>query len=97
MNDEVYFWHADKHRSFQQVEFIILGVSNWVCPTSHAQSAQNKKFPYLSNISRKAGGVKLIFCLQINTNVFYKLIVLLWVCVARHAQSTQNNKSAISL
>ena len=30
--------------------------------------------------------MKLIFCLQINTKVFYKLIVSLWVCVARHAQ-----------
>ena len=37
-----------------------------------------------------------VFCLQINTNIFYKLIVSLWVCVARHAQSTQNNKCTIS-
>ena len=42
-------------------------------------------------------GVKLIFCLQINTNVFYKLLLSLWVCLARHAQTTQNNKFAISL
>ena len=35
-------------------------------------------------------GVKLIFCLKMNTNIFYKLIVSLWICVARHAQSTQN-------
>ena len=41
--------------------------------------------------------MKLIFCLQINTKVFYKFIVSLWMCVARHAQSTQNNKFAISL
>ena len=41
--------------------------------------------------------MKFIFCLQINTNVFCKLIVSLWVCVARHAQSTQSNKFAISL
>ena len=41
--------------------------------------------------------MKLIFCLQINTKIFYKLIVLLWDCVARHAQSTQNNKFTTSL
>ena len=42
-------------------------------------------------------GLKLIFCLQIKTKVFCKLIVSLWVWVARHAQSTQNNKFTISL
>ena len=41
--------------------------------------------------------MKLNFCLQINTKVFYKAIISLWVCVTRHAQSTQNNKFAISL
>ena len=41
--------------------------------------------------------MKLIFVLQINTKVFFNLVVSLWVCVARHAQSTQNNKFAISL
>ena len=25
VNEEVYFWHADKHQSFLQVEGIILG------------------------------------------------------------------------
>ena len=40
--------------------------------------------------------MKLFFCLQINTEVFYKVIVSLWVCIARNAQSTQN-KFAISL
>ena len=37
-------------------------------------------------------GVKFIFCLQINTKVFYKFIVLILVNVPRHVQSTQNNK-----
>ena len=36
--------------------------------------------------------MKLIFCLQINAKIFYKLIVSLWVCIARHTQSTQNTK-----
>ena len=47
-------------------------------------------------IFRKAWGMKLIFCLQINMKVFYKLIVSLWVCIARHVHSTQN-KFTISL
>ena len=35
--------------------------------------------------------------MQINTKVFYKMIVLLWVCVARYAQSAENIKVTISL
>ena len=41
--------------------------------------------------------MKLIFCQQINTKIFYKLIVSLRSCLARHVQSTQNNKFTISL
>ena len=41
--------------------------------------------------------MKLIFDMQINIEVFYKLVLSFWVCVAKHAQSTQNNKFAISL
>ena len=72
-------------------------LSFWVCVTRHAQGTQSKKFAYLCNISKKAWGLKLIFCLQINTKVFYKMIVSLWVCVTRHAQSIQNKNFAISL
>ena len=32
VNDEVYFWHADKHQSLLQVLTITLGVCNQVCP-----------------------------------------------------------------
>ena len=31
MNDEVNFWHADKHRSLLQVDSIILVVCNQAC------------------------------------------------------------------
>ena len=58
---------------------------------------RNEKVAYLCIISRRTRGLKLIFCLQINIKVFYKLILSLWVCVARHVQRTQNNKFAISL
>ena len=40
---------------------------------------------------------QLIFCLQINIRVSYKLVLVLLMGVSRHAQSTQNNKFAISL
>ena len=43
------------------------------------------------NISRKKRIMKFI-CIQINTKVFYKLILSFWVCAARHAQSSQNKK-----
>ena len=80
--NEVYFWHADKHRSFLQVD--------------------TAKFPKIRSlvifaISPEKSGMKLIFCLQINTKIFYKLIVPLWLCIARHVQSIQNNTFAISL
>ena len=41
--------------------------------------------------------LKLLFCLQINTKVFYKVLVLVWMCVNSLVQSTHNNKFAISL
>ena len=42
-------------------------LSFWVFATRHTQSTQNK-FTYLSNTSRNAWEMKLIFCLQINTS-----------------------------
>ena len=35
--------------------------------------------------------------MQINIEVFCKVIVSFWVCVARQAQSTKNNQFTISL
>ena len=32
MNDEVYFWDADKHRSLLQVDTICLGLHRQACP-----------------------------------------------------------------
>ena len=68
-----------------------------MCVSRHAQSTQNNKFAYLCIISAKMWGMKLNFCLQINTTFFYKLIVSTWMCVARHAQNTQNSKFGMSL
>ena len=72
-------------------------LSFWVCVIRHTHSIQNEKFAYLCNISRNAWGMKLIFCLQINTKVFHKYLLSLWVCVAKHAQITQKNKFTVSL
>ena len=73
--------------------FYKLVLSFWMCVASHAQVI----FAYLCNVFRKIWGTKLIFCLQINTNVFYKVLVSPWMFITRLAQSTQNNKFAISL
>ena len=32
VNDEVYFWHADKHWSFPQVDTIVLGIFSQIYP-----------------------------------------------------------------
>ena len=42
------------------------------------------------NILGKKWMMKFIFCMQINTEVLYKLILSFWVSVTRHAQSTEN-------
>ena len=42
------------------------------------------------NILRKKWMMKFIFCMQINIEVFYKLILSFWVNVTRYVQSTQN-------
>ena len=52
--------------------FSMVILSFCVRVTVHAQSTQNK-FAYLCNISRKGWEMKLSFCLQIKTKVFYKM------------------------
>ena len=50
MDDEVYFWHAEKQQNF---------VSFWVCAGRDGQSTQNWKFAYLCNISRKTWAMNI--------------------------------------
>ena len=38
--------------------------------------------------------MNFIFGMQINIEVFYKLILSFWLYITRHAQGTQNNKLA---
>ena len=48
------------------------------------------------NISRKMRSVvmKCILGMQINIEIFYRLILSFWVCIARHSHSIQNKKFA---
>ena len=61
-----------------------------------AEVPEPTSLQYLSNISRKTGGMKLIFCVQIN-KPFYKMMLSILVSMASHDQSTQNNKFEKSL
>ena len=51
-----------------------------------------QKNVFLPKFGQKRPGIgpKLDFDMQINIEVFYKVILSLWVSVTRHAQSTQN-------
>ena len=79
MNDVVSFWHTEEHWSFLPVDTIILGLLSQAC-------LKYLKFAYLCNVSRNTWRMKLIFCLQINPDIVYKLIVSHWMCVARHTK-----------
>ena len=48
--------------------------------------------PVKCNISRRKWIMKFIFGMQINTEVFYKLILSFWVCGTRDSQSTKIKK-----
>ena len=42
------------------------------------------------NILQKKWIMKFVFCMQINIEVFYKVVLPFWVSVTRHAHSTQS-------
>ena len=73
MNDNVYFWHTDKHLSFLQVDTIMLG-----CVARHTQSTQNNKFAVSLQYLMKevSAGVDFLHAgkhesfLQINVMIF---------------------------
>ena len=46
------------------------------------------------SISRKKWMIKFIYGMQINNEVFYKLILSFWMCTTRHSLSTQNKNFA---
>ena len=84
----IFFLHADKH------ENLIL----WFFDED---GQPFPKFPRLLictvfTISRKKLDMKLIFCMQINIKVSYKVIIPLLMGIIKHSQSTQSIKCAIS-
>ena len=69
VGDEVDFLHSDEHESLLQIDtIIIMGM------VKHSQSFQNSKFAMSLQYLKKKLEIKLIFCMQINIKVFYKLI-----------------------
>ena len=70
VSDAVDFLHADKHESLLQIDTMIL-----MEMVKYSQSSQNSKF---YNISKKRLEMKLTFCMQINIEVSYQLILTLW-------------------
>ena len=63
----------------------------------NAQSPKITVVQDLCNISSKKAAMNLIFCMQVNIKLSYKLMLWILVGKASNAQSTQKNKFAKSL
>ena len=71
VRDEVDFLHADKHQSFLQVDFNILGIkvsykvvlSLLMGRIKHSQSTQSNKFAMCLQYLKKKLGKEFIFCM----------------------------------
>ena len=75
--------------------FYKLILSFWVCSARHAQSTQNKKFPYLCNISRKTW--RMMFFLPADKHKSFIQVASATLGVPNQAcSSTQNTKFAFS-
>ena len=84
--------HEGKNQSFLEADGIVL-----VTIIRHSQSTQNdKSSQYFCSISRKRGGMELLFCMQIN-KPFYKFILSILLSMAGLVQSIRNNKFTKSL
>ena len=73
VNDEVDFWYAGKYENLLQIDTMIL-----MEMVKHFQSSQNSKFTMSVQYLKKKASDKLIFCMQINIKVAYKLISTIW-------------------
>ena len=69
VSDEVDFLHADK--PFKLILWFLIGI------VKHSRNPKVASFQCLYNISKKKLKMKLIFFIQINIKVFYKLSTLL--------------------
>ena len=73
VSDEIDFLHPDKHKSLLQINTMVLTEM-----VKYSQSSQNSKLAMYYNISKKKLEMKLLFCMQINVKVSYKLFSTLW-------------------
>ena len=77
VRDAADFLHADKHQSFLQVDFTILGIkvsykvvlSLLMGMIKHSQSTQSNKFAISLQYLKKKLGMEFIFCMQKNIKV----------------------------
>ena len=74
VSDAVDFLHADKHESLPQIQTKIF----WWGWSSIPKVTKIASLQCFYNISKKMLEMKLIFWMQINIKVFYKLISTLW-------------------
>ena len=73
VNDEVYFWQADKHRSLLEVDTSILGLCQKY--PKNTQSTQNSKFAISLQYLQKEVNDELIVCMEISIEACY---IILW-------------------
>ena len=97
VNDEVEFSPADKHQRFLQIYSLFLDGYGQAFP-----KYPNNKFGISlqclkKNSPRKKWVIKLVFCMQINMKVSYKLILQYLMETVKHPQSSQDSKFPMSL
>ena len=61
-----------------------------LCVVRHAQIAQNNKFAVSLQYLMKEVSYELIFCMQIDIKVSYRLILWFLMGMVKHSQSSQN-------
>ena len=84
VRDEVDFLDAEKHQSFQQVDFNILGIkvsykvilSYWWTWSSILKVLKVTSLKYLYNILKRKLGMESIFCMQINIKTSTSWIIV---------------------
>ena len=87
------FLPEDEHQSFLQAGILFLLVIACMLIEPKIATLQ-----YPCNISnKKEGGMKMIFCMQLNIKLSYKLIPLILLGIAIPAHITQNNNSTKSV
>ena len=72
VNDEVYFWQADKHRSLLEVDTSILGLCQKY--PKNNQSTQNNKFAISLQYLQKEVNDELIVCMEISIEACYMIL-----------------------